>query len=45
MYVATVLQPVSGDEAQDMKPVTRVSLIVAGMAIPFTMASLLGHGH
>ncbi|KIY71531.1 Zinc/iron permease [Cylindrobasidium torrendii FP15055 ss-10] len=45
LYVATVLQPVSGDEAQDMKPMTRVALIVAGMAVPFTMASLLGHGH
>ncbi|TEB30701.1 hypothetical protein FA13DRAFT_1733561 [Coprinellus micaceus] len=48
LYVATVLQPVShshGGGVQEMRPATRVVLVVLGMATPVTLASLLGHGH
>jgi zinc transporter 9 len=51
LYVATVLQPVAGhdDEAdvqnQDVKGLRRMLLLLAGMGIPFVIASVVGHGH
>lgn len=47
LYVATVLQPVShhNANAQEMAPVLRVAIIVVGMLIPFTLTSVMGHGH
>lgn len=49
LYVATVLQPVSGHDGSENAPeihkVMRVTLIIFGMFVPFTLSSLLGHGH
>ncbi|KAF4577075.1 Zinc transporter ZIP9 [Pleurotus pulmonarius] len=44
LYVATVLQPVSGHK-EDISRGTRVGLIALGMFVPFTLGSVLGHGH
>ncbi|KAK0464651.1 Zinc/iron permease [Desarmillaria tabescens] len=49
LYVATVLQPVSGrsgsENASEIHKVMRVILIIFGILVPFTLSSLLGHGH
>ncbi|KAK0449234.1 Zinc/iron permease [Armillaria borealis] len=49
LYVATVLQPVSdhsgSENASEIHKVMRVTLIIFGMLVPFTLSSLLGHGH
>ncbi|KAF9496526.1 Zinc/iron permease [Pleurotus eryngii] len=44
LYVATVLQPASGHK-EDLSKGTRVGLITLGMFVPFTLGSVLGHGH
>ncbi|KAG7443125.1 ZIP-like iron-zinc transporter [Guyanagaster necrorhizus] len=49
LYVATVLQPVSdrpaSGNASEIHKSIRVLLIIFGMLVPFTLSSLLGHGH
>lgn len=41
LYVATVLQPVSGysGQAEELKATTRVFLIIFGMFVPFIIAT------
>ncbi|KAF8746736.1 ZIP Zinc transporter, partial [Rhizoctonia solani] len=47
LYVATVLQPVSGhgNQESELKPGVRVLLTVLGMFFPFIAGGILGHGH
>lgn len=49
LYVATVLQSVSdhsgSENASEIHKVMRVTFIIFGMLVPFTLSSLLGHGH
>ncbi|CEL58495.1 Zinc transporter ZIP9 OS=Gallus gallus GN=SLC39A9 PE=2 SV=1 [Rhizoctonia solani AG-1 IB] len=47
LYVATVLQPVSGHRNQEgeLKSGMRVLLTVLGMFFPFIAGGILGHGH
>ncbi|KAK0201674.1 Zinc/iron permease [Desarmillaria ectypa] len=49
LYVATVLQPVSdhsgSENASEIHKTMRVILVIFGMLVPFTLSSLLGHGH
>ncbi|KAF8073876.1 Zinc/iron permease [Lyophyllum atratum] len=49
LYVATVLQPVSGHSGSpspgDMRSATRVFYITVGMFVPFFLSAVLGHGH
>ncbi|CAE6351123.1 unnamed protein product [Rhizoctonia solani] len=47
LYVATVLQPVSGHGNQEgeLRPGVRVLLTVLGMFFPFMAGGILGHGH
>lgn len=46
LYVATVLQPVSqSGSGHAHAPAARVVLVIVGMLIPFTLSSVLGHGH
>lgn len=44
LYVATVLQPVSSESSNtgDVGNITRVSLIVLGIFVPFTLSVVLG---
>jgi zinc transporter 9 len=46
LYVATVLQPVAGHaDAQGVRGVRRLLLLLAGMAIPWLIATFVGHDH
>lgn len=47
LYVATVLQPISHHSATaaDIKPLTRVLHITAGIFIPYGLSTFLGRGH